>query len=73
MLTSNHCLGLHAAPCTAPIKIHASVAGIGINYFLDPRLARATWIWPALLCFSLASVFGTLTHVRRFKALKARR
>ena len=48
-------------------------AGIGINYFLDPRLARATWIWPSLLCFSLASVFGTLTHVRRFKALKARR
>ena len=48
-------------------------AGIGINYFLDPRLARATWVFPGLTCFSVAAVFGTLAHLARLKALKNRR
>ena len=51
----------------------AGPTGVGINYFLDMRVARAAWIWPSLMCFSLAALLGALTHVRRFKALKARR
>ena len=56
---------------------HSSVrlagAGVGIDWLIDMRLARAPLLWAGLLCFSAATFLGTLAHVARLKGLKALR
>lgn len=48
-------------------------AGVGIDWLIDMRLARAPLLWAGLLCFSAATFLGTLAHVARLKGLKALR
>ncbi len=40
---------------------------------MDNRLGKAAWVFPGLMCFSVATIFGTLAHVERLKALKYRK
>ena len=47
--------------------------GMGIDWLMDTRMAKAPLLWVGLLCFSLATFLGTLVHIARLKALKTRR
>lgn len=62
-------VGVHARRRYDPMLL----TGLGIDYFLDTRITRASWIFPGLFCFSLATIFGTFAHLARLKALRARR
>ncbi|BDA43213.1 Ureide permease 1 [Coccomyxa sp. Obi] len=54
-----------------PFQIAVSLSiGIGIDWLMDNRLGKAAWVFPGLVCFSVATIFGTLAHVERLKALK---
>ena len=48
-------------------------AGMGIDWLMDTRMAKAPLLWVGLLCFSLATFLGTLVHIARLKALKTLR
>lgn len=47
--------------------------GMGIDWLMDTRLARAPALWVGLFCFSVATFLGTLAHMARLKALKVLR
>ena len=65
-------LGSEHGACGLPSDDVAS-AGVGIDWLIDMRLARAPLLWVGLLCFSAATFLGTLAHVARLKGLKALR
>ncbi|KAK9914973.1 hypothetical protein WJX75_003193 [Coccomyxa subellipsoidea] len=57
-----------------PFQIAVSLSvGIGIDWFMDHRLGKAAWVFPGLMCFSVATIFGTLAHVERQKCLKQKK
>lgn len=67
---------VHWAQRTAHAEIlqpRAACAGVGIDWLIDMRLARAPLLWAGMLCFSAATFLGTLAHVARLKGLKAQR
>lgn len=48
-------------------------AGLGVDWLMDTRLAKAAWLFPGLLCFTVASILGTFAHIVRLKDLKYKR
>ena len=54
-------------------SIVVACAGMGIDWLMDTRMAKAQLLWVGLFCFSISTFLGTLAHVARLKALKAQR
>lgn len=48
----------------------SACTGMGVDWLMDTRMAKAQLLWVGLAFFSISTFLGTLAHVARLKAFK---